>query len=267
MRGYAAAGAAVLRRDLLTALSYRLQLIGTIFGSFFSLTIFYYVSRLVRVEPFNSPDAYFAFVLVGLVIFAMLQALLRGAPVIVRQELVAGTFARVVLSPFGPVAGISSMLLFPFAIAVMTGTLSLLLGAFAFGVDIDLPRAFLAFPVACLAALSFAPFGLLSAAAVLIVKQSAMGVGALLAAITLVSGLYFPVELLPSWLGWASDVQPFTPAVDLMRHLLVGVEMKNSVSGALVKLAAFGGGMLPLSLWVLARTVEYTRRRGTIVEY
>ncbi|CAA9476203.1 MAG: hypothetical protein AVDCRST_MAG67-522 [uncultured Solirubrobacteraceae bacterium] len=267
VRAYTGAGAAVLRRDFQTALSYRLQLIGTVFGSFVSLTIFYYVSRLVRVEPFESPDEYFAFVLVGLVIFAMLQALLGGAPVIVRQELVAGTFARVVLSPLGPVAGICAMLLFPFAIALVTGTVTLLFGVAAFGVDLDLPRALLGFPVAFLAALSFAPFGLLSACLVLIVKQSALGVGLLLAAISLVSGLYFPVDLLPGWIGWAADVQPFTPAVDLMRHLLVNAEMQSSPSVALLKLAAFGAAMLPLSLWLLAQTIGFTRRRGTIIEY
>ena len=267
MRAYADAGTAVLRRDFQTALSYRLQLIGTVFGSFFSLTIFYYVSRLVRVGRFESADEYFAFVLVGIVIFAMLQALLGGAPVIVRQELVAGTFARIVLSPLGPVAGICAMLLFPFAIALVTGTAILVFGVIAFGVSVELPRALLALPVACVAALSFAPFGLVSASMVLIAKQSALGVGVLLAAISLVSGLYFPVELLPSWIGWASDVQPFTPAVDLMRHLLVGAEMESSVMASIAKLVGFGAVMLPLSLWLLTRTIAFTRRRGTIIEY
>ncbi len=267
VRAYAGAGAAVLRRDFQTALSYRLQMLGTVFASFSTLAIFYFVSRLVRVEPFESPNEYFAFVLIGLIIFAMLQALLGGAPALIRQELVAGTFARVVLSPFGPVAGICAMLLFPFALALLTGTVTLLVGVLAFGVDLDLPRALLGFPVACLAALSFAPFALLSASIVLIVKQSALGVGMVLTAISLVSGLYFPVDLLPGWIGWASDVQPFTPAVDLMRHLLVDAEMESSARVVIVKLVGFGAAMFPLSLWVLARTIALTRRRGTIIEY
>lgn len=267
VRAYMGAGAAVLRRDFQTALSYRLQLLGTVFSSFFSLVLFYYVSRLVRVEPFESADEYFAFVLIGIVIFAMLQALLGGAPVIVRQELVAGTFARVVLSPFGPVAGVCAMLLFPFALALLTGTVTLLFGVIVFGVKLDLPQALLGFPVACLAALSFAPFGLFSASMVLIAKQSALGVGLVLAGISLVSGLYFPVDLLPGWIGWASDVQPFTPSVELMRHLLVDADMEESPVVALAKLAGFGAGMLPLSLLVLSQTIRFTRRRGTILEY
>lgn len=96
---HARAGVAVLKRDFLIALSYRLQLVGPLLGAFFSLAIFYYVSRLVRVALFDSADDYFAFVLIGIVIFQMLQSLLGAAPMLVRQELVAGTFERIVVSP------------------------------------------------------------------------------------------------------------------------------------------------------------------------
>lgn len=261
------AGVAVLKRDGLTALSYRFQLAAPLLSAFFSLTIFYYVSRLVRVAPFDSADDYFAFVLVGIVIFQMLQAILGAAPTLVRQELVAGTFERIVVSPFGPVGAISAMLLFPLIVALTTGSLTLLFGALVFGVDLDLPRALLGIPVACLGALAFAPFGILSAAMVLIVKQATVGVALILAAISLISGLYFPVTLLPDWIQWTADVQPFTPTVDLMRHVVVDAPMRQSAFLQLAKMLGFTAVMVPLSLWVLARTVRFTRRRGTIIEY
>jgi len=52
----------------------------------------------------------------------------------------------------------------------------------------------------------------------LLVKQTVMGASFIVSAISLVAGLYFPISLLPGYLRWASDVQPFTPAVDLLRH-------------------------------------------------
>ncbi len=264
---HARAGVAVLKRDFLIALSYRLQLVGPLLGAFFSLAIFYYVSRLVRVAPFDSADDYFAFVLIGIVIFQMLQSLLGAAPMLVRQELVAGTFERIVVSPFGPLGAISAMLLFPFVLALITGTLTLLFGALVFGVDLDFPHALLGIPVACLGALAFAPFGLLTAALVLVVKQATVGVALTLAAISLVSGLYFPVDLLPGWIGWGADVQPFTPTLDLMRHVVVDTPLRDPVSLQLAKIVAFTAGMVPLSLWVLAWAIRFTRRRGTIIEY
>jgi ABC-2 type transport system permease protein len=264
---YTGAGMAMLKRDFLTALSYRVQIAGPLLSAFFSLTIFYYVSRLVRVAPFDSADDYFAFVLIGIVVFQMLQAILGAAPMLVRQELVAGTFERIVVSPFGPVGAISAMLLFPLVFGLFTGSMTLLLGALVFGVDLDLPRALLGIPVACLGALAFAPFGLLSAALVLMFKQATVGVALALAAISLMSGLYFPVDLLPDWIQWIADVQPFTPTVDLMRHVLVDAPLRTPALLELAKIVGFTAAMVPLSLWALARTVRFTRRRGTIIEY
>jgi ABC-2 type transport system permease protein len=145
--------------------------------------------------------------------------------------------------------------------------MTLLLGALVFGVDLDLPRALLGIPVACLGALAFAPFGLLSAAMVLMFKQAAVGVALVLAAISLMSGLYFPVDLLPDWIQWSADVQPFTPTVDLMRHVLVDAPLRTPALLELAKIVGFTAAMVPLSLWALARTVRFTRRRGTIIEY
>lgn len=159
------------------------------------------------------------------------------------------------------------MLLFPFVLALITGTLTLLFGALVFGVDLDFPHALLGIPVACLGALAFAPFGLLTAALVLVVKQATVGVALTLAAISLVSGLYFPVDLLPGWIGWGADVQPFTPTLDLMRHVVVDTPLRDPVSLQLAKIVAFTAGMVPLSLWVLAWAIRFTRRRGTIIEY
>lgn len=264
---YSRAGMAVLKRDFLIALSYRVQFVGPLLGAFFSLTIFYYVSRLVRVGPFDSADDYFAFVLIGIVVLLLLQSILTAAPTLVRQELVAGTFERIVVSPFGPVGSTSATLLFPFILALVTGSLTLLLGTLVFGVDLDFPRALLGIPLACLGALSFAPFGILSAALVLMIKQATMAVTLALAAISLLSGIYFPVNLLPGWLQWGADVQPFTPTVDLMRHLLVDAPLRDPASLQLAKMVGFTAGMVPLSLWVLARTIRFTRRRGTIIEY
>ena len=54
-----------VKRDTKILLSYRLRLAAMLLSVFFSLTLFYYVSRLVSVRQFESPDEYYAFVVVG----------------------------------------------------------------------------------------------------------------------------------------------------------------------------------------------------------
>jgi hypothetical protein len=61
-------------------------------------------------------------------------------------------------------------------------------------------------------------------------------------------------------------VQPFTPAVDLLRNLLVGTPLRDSPGVELAKLVGFTVVTLPLSLLLLRAAVQRGRRRGTIIE-
>jgi ABC-2 type transport system permease protein len=261
------AAGAICKRDFLLFASYRSRLITTLFTTIVSLTLFYYVSRLVHSPRVGSPDAYYAFVVVGLTIFAVVTSTLATPIATLRAELQSGTFERMVVSAFGPVRSIASLLIFPVCLALALGVLSLTFAALAFGVEIRWPTALVGLPVGALVALAFAPLGLAMAAAVVLFKQTNAGATFVVAIVTLLAGLYFPVSLLPGWIEWASYVQPFTPAVDLLRHLLVGTELRDPAWQELLKLFAFAAVLLPLSLCLLRSAVRLSRRRGTLIEY
>jgi ABC-2 type transport system permease protein len=262
---HAAAAAGIFRRDLTVYLSYRWRLGAQYVGVLFSLAVFFYISRLVRVPAFPTPQTYFAYAAVGVIILQVLQATL-DIPVAVRQELVAGTFERMAVSPFGPVASILSLFLFPIVSAVLTMLVTLALTAVVFGVDATWSRVPLAVPVAVVGALALGAIALLFVAMIVRFKQ-APGAAYVLAAISLVAGFYFPAELLPWWLRWASDVQPFTPAVDLLRHLLVGQALRASAWGDVAKLVGFSAVLLPLGVGGLMLAIDRSRRLGTLTEY
>ncbi len=87
---YASAAGEVVRRDALVYFSYGGRLFSQILSGFFTLALFYYISRLVAVQSFGSPDAYFAYVAVGLVILRLLASTFTAASMGVRQELSPG---------------------------------------------------------------------------------------------------------------------------------------------------------------------------------
>jgi ABC-2 type transport system permease protein len=265
-RAYVAAAAGVLRRDAAIFASYRFGPLGRLASTAFSIVIFYYVSRLVRVQLFATPDAYFSFVVVGLVIFGVLTATLGVASATLRQELVAGTFERFVLSPFGAVGGIVSMMLFPcgYSLVLAAATIAI---ALPFGLDIQWTTAALAIPCALLGTLAFLPFSIVIAAATLVFKQAGAAAHFAVAGISVVAGLYFPVSLLPGWIEWTANVQPFTPAANLLRHELVGTAAAGNPWVDAAKLAGFALVLVPAALLLLRGAVGIARRRGTIVEY
>jgi ABC-2 type transport system permease protein len=257
---------AVLRRDAIVFMSYRTQVISQTLGMLFQLTIFYFISRLLQAKTFGSPDRYFAFVVVGLAIMQVLVTTLGLLPGQVRQELVAGTMERFLVSPFGAINGIAAMLVFPAISALVTATILLGLATAIFGLPLA-PTAPLAVPVAVLGAVAFMPFALIFVAAVVAVKQATSGTQFATSAIAIVGGLYFPIVLLPAWVRWTSEVQPFTPAADLLRHLLVDAPVQYSVAIDLLKLFGFAVALLPLAFFLLRRAVIRGQRRGTIIEY
>jgi ABC-2 type transport system permease protein len=257
---------AVIRRDLYIFMSYRTRFLTQVASALFSLTLFYYVSRLVHIQGFGSPDEYYAFVVVGLSLLSLIYSCFM-TPGLVRQELVAGTLDRLILSPFGAVRGIIATTLFPLVYSFLLATISLLLACVVFGLRLHWSTVPLSIPVIALALLAFTPFGLLFAALTIVVKQDNVGTSWVIAILSLVGGLYFPVYLLPHWAQVLGRLQPFTPATNLLRHLLVGSPLADSVDVSLLKLAAFAAVLLPTSIFALSAAVRFGQRRGTIIEY
>ncbi len=256
---------ATVQRDAAVFLSYRLRFATQVLSMLFTLTIFFYVAKLVRPDAVGAHGKYYAFVVVGIVTMAILTSALHLSE-LVRMELMAGNFERMLISPLGPVGGAMSMAAFPIAYSCVFAGMMLTLAAAFFGVPVHLAGIPLALLVAALGALAFGAIGLLFVGG-LIAYKSAMGAAWVLAGLSLLGGIYFPVSLFPAWIRWAKDVQPLTPAVDLLRHLLVGTTSLQPVWLELVKLAGFALVLMPIAAAVLWQAVKISRRRGTIMEY
>jgi ABC-2 type transport system permease protein len=266
MRLWLDAMVGIMRRDLILFLSYRAQFVSQILAPFFTLTVFFYISRVITSSTVESPGGYFGFVVIGLVIVQILTISIGVLPTTVRQELVSGTIERSLVSAHGPVNSIFGSMLFPLANALVSGTFMLFLAALIF----DLPlqaTAGLAIPVALLGTLAFMPFAILLVAAVMAFKQVSSASSFIVTAVAIVGGLYFPIALLPDWIEWASKVQPFTPSTDLLRNLLVGTPLEHPAGLEIFKLVAFALVLFPFAFYILRRAIRYGQRAGTIAEY
>jgi ABC-2 type transport system permease protein len=264
---YAAGCVAVFKRDLRITLSYRARLVTHLVSAFFTVTLFHFISRLVSVSRFPTHNAYFAYVLVGLVALQVLNSTLALPPSAVRQELVAGTFERLLVSPLGAVAGVVSTLFFPFVYAFATALAIVAFAVVAFGVSVHWTTLPLLAPLAILGASSFAPFGITLLSIGLLAKQAVSGANFVVAGISLVAGLYFPISLLPAWIRWMGDVQPFSPAIDMIRHVVVGSHLTQALWLELVKVVGFAVVLLPVSIAGLIAALRFSRRQGTALEY
>ena len=266
MRPWLEAMSGIVRRDAILFVSYRTQLVSQVLGPLFAIALFYYISHLLAIKTFHSPGGYFGYVIVGLVIVEILTLSLGVMPLIMRQELVSGTIERFLVSAHGPVNGILGTMLFPLCNAFFSGVLTLVLATIVFGLPLA-ATSFLAIPVALLGVVAFMPFALFLVAMVVAFKQVAGASQFILAGIAIVGGLYFPIALLPGWIRWASEAQPFTPTTDLMRHLLVNTPLTHPAAVELLKLVGFSAVLLPASFLLLRVSIRHGQRSGTIAEY
>jgi ABC-2 type transport system permease protein len=256
----------IMRRDAILFVSYRSQLVAQFLGPLFTITLFYYISRILTSKTIHSPGGYFGFVIVGLVIVQILTISLGVMPVTVRQELVSGTIERFLVSTHGPVNGILGTMLFPLINAIFSGVVMLVLAALVFGLPLA-ATAFLAVPVSLLGVIAFMPFAFFLVSLVMAFKQAASATQFIVAGIAIIGGLYFPIAVLPGWIRWASEVQPFTPATDLLRHLLIGTPLVHPAIEELLKLVGFIAVLLPLGVLLLRAAIRYGQRTGTVAEY
>jgi ABC-type multidrug transport system permease subunit len=256
---------ATVRRDAAIFVSYRFRTVSQILGMLFSLTTFYYVARLVRPDAVGSRHQYFAFVVVGIVTVAILAAALTTSQN-VRLELMQGNFERMLVSPLGPAGGIVSLALFPILYATVVAGVVLLVAVGVFSIPLNLAGVPGAVLVVGLAAVAFMSIGMVFVAMLLAFK-SASGATWFISGIGLLGGAYFPIRLFPGWIRWVSEIQPFTPAVDLLRHQLVGTALVSPAWLEILRMGAFSAVLAPLSLAAVWLAVQWSRRRGTITEF
>ena len=161
--------AATVRRDATIFLSYRLRIVSQVLGVLLSLATFYYIAKLVKPSAVGARDQYFAFAMIGILTTSILTSALTTAQM-VRMELVAGNFERVLVSPMGPLWGVVAIAAFPVGYATLFASAMLGVSAAVFGISLHVAGLLPAFCVAVLGALALASIGLLFVASLLAFK-------------------------------------------------------------------------------------------------
>jgi ABC-2 type transport system permease protein len=137
---------------------------------------------------------------------------------------------------------------------------------------IDLPFNWSQLPgvMAILAVSSISFIGLGLIAAVLPVMSPERGAEAtniLQGVLLLVSGVYYPVSVLPEWLQMLAWASPATYALRATRQLL-GLETGEATFAAvtpdIVRLLLLGAVLVPFGLWVFGRAEHWAKRNGKL---
>lgn len=192
---------AFFRRNLLTAVSYRMAFVADWFNLLLQLVIFSLVGRLV--DPTRIPEiggrsiSYIEFVTVGIALMSFVQIALSRVLGAIRQEQLIGTLDFLLTTPIAPTTLQIGLVIYDlFYVPLRTG-IFLGLASLFFDISLD-PSGLL--PVLIIL-LAFIPFvwglGMISSAATLTFRRGTGVVGLITAAFTILSAAYIPLETLP----------------------------------------------------------------------
>lgn len=167
-----------------------------------------------------------------------------------------------------PVSRVSHLLGMSISAACYAGMRFLLLvGVCLLAFHLDLSKANLlgALVVLGIASLSLVGLGLMAACLPLIYTEKGTQMTSVVeACLLMVSGVYYPIEVLPHWLRFLSQFSPMTYTLHGMRAALLEGAGLQRLSGDLLPLAATAVVLVPLGLRVFGWAEAYCKRHGKL---
>ncbi len=259
--------AAFVRRDLLVDFSYRGSSVFTVAGALFSLWSLYFLGRTFgNSSPLLAVSGgdYFRFALVGIAFSVPLRGGMAGVSRRVRELQLFGGLESLVSSPVPPFGSIVLVALYPLLSAAVRGGLLFSLGVLVFGAQFPQANYLWACVALGLGMAAYLAFGIVSAAFVVVFKRGDPVAWALDALTFLVSGIIYPVEVLPRLLHPVAALVPATHALAALRQALLQGAGLAEIAPSLRSLLLFCGLLLPASALVLRAALRKAARDGTL---
>lgn len=263
--------AAFIRRDLLVEKSYRLSFALGALAVAANLAVFFFVDRLFggslapQLAPYGTN--YFPYVLTALAFFGFVGTGAGSYSERLRLEQTQGTLEAMLSTPLGTLPLLAALTAWNFIYATFELGIYAAAGALLFHSSLpaaNWPAAALVF---LLSTVCFAALGMISACFVMLFKRGNPMAWVLNNFEGLLGGVYFPVSVLPPWLGAVSNLLPVTYAVRAFQLALHKGAGLSVIGGDLLVLAAFDAALLPAGVWLFSLSVERARRKGTLGEY
>ena len=203
--------------------------------------------------------------LIGAVIWAYLGIIFEILTETVAWERWEGTIEYTFMAPLSRPVHLFGMGLFAVTYGLIRA--SLLFGVVAAFFGLDMPHAsyFTALLLLAVASVSFIGIGMMTAVLPLISPEKGMQLCFIAQGTMLVvSGVYYPVSVLPTWMEWVSKVSPATYALRGIRHAILEDASAGSVWGDIWPLLVIGFVSIPLGLYVFHRGEVYAKRHGKL---
>jgi ABC-2 type transport system permease protein len=204
--------------------------------------------------------------LIGAVVWAYLGILFEFLMETVAWERWEGTIEYTFMAPLSRAMHLAGQGVFAIAYGLVRAIFLFCVCAFVF-FNLSIPNAqyFPAFVVLVVASVSFIGIGMMMSVLPLISPEKGTQLGFVAqGTLLVVSGVYYPVSVLPEWMQWIAKVSPATYALDGIRKAILDGQGLSAMWSDLWPLMLIGVVSIPLGLWVFQRGETYAKRHGKL---
>lgn len=261
------AGLAIARKELRMARRYPLQLTTEVLQPLYQFLLpslllgatFLVGGRAIGLESVTGTDDLAGYLFLGMVVGGLVATAFWEIAFGLKREMDAGTLEPAWLTPTRPETLVLGRGVSGLAVSLAASVVLVLIGSTIFGASLSW-GAMLAVPAIALASVSMLGIGFLVASAVLLMREPSFFVDATNFMFAFLSGVAFPVLVLPAIIQPVSFMLPTTYAIDLLRYYALGSRpLIDPLLEWLVLLI-----MPALVIWLGRRTFLRTERRMRI---
>jgi ABC-2 type transport system permease protein len=265
---------AIARKELRIARRYPLQLVNEVLQPLYQFLIpslllgatFLVGGRAIGLEAVTGTGDLVGYLFLGVVVGSLVSAAFWEMAFGLKREMDAGTLEPAWLTPTLPETLILGRAFAALLIAVAASTVLVLIGLTLFGASLG-GGLLLAFPALALASVSMIGVGYLVASVVLIIREPNFFVDATNWLFAMISGVAFPVLVLPALVQPLAYLLPTTYAVDLLRVYALGTRPLLDPALEWLALAGLAGVLVWLGRAAFRRTEHRMRIRGTLGQH
>jgi ABC-2 type transport system permease protein len=203
--------------------------------------------------------------LIGAVIWSYLGIVFEFMTETVAWERWEGTIEYTFMAPLRRSVHLFGVGAFAVLYGVVRSAILFVVVAFFFGLDMPDANFLAAILVLAVASFSFVGVGTMTSVLPLISPEKGAQLGFVAQGTLLViSGVYYPVSVLPGWMQWLSTISPATYALRGIRSALLDGAGLGEVWGDIWPLIIIGAVAMPLGLWVFRRGEVYAKKHGKL---
>jgi ABC-2 type transport system permease protein len=263
--------AAFFRRELAQLSRYRFHVLTRVLGFAFAVVSLYFFARFVG----SAPNAhlqryggdYLAFGLVGLLVSDLQYVGVTSLGQRVRMAQLMGFLEAELATPAPAWMVLGAAPVYEFGSALLRSTFYMVGASLLLGVSFGRAQPASVALVIPFVLVAFVGLGLLTAAGTMLTRRSNPVAMVLGAASLFLSGVIYPVTVLPPWLQSAGRLLPLTHALEALRLALLTGASPNELAPSLGALALFGCLLTPAGLGLFVYALRRARVDGSLTHY